>query len=614
MIKIVLISLLTIITFFPKTGYCDDAIVLKYSTQIEVLEKKCIQTVTTIVQINNSKGDQYTNFHIPYSDNCKLKKLTGEIRDSNNLTIRKLTNKDITTSSQFDNSTFYNDNFVKQFSLKHNKYPYIIECDYQYEQSPFLQIASWNPMWDDEVSTQSADLSVIFPPDFQFKTNLNNIEKPKITQTERGIIYKWQSSYSRLKANDIFSPSLYDSLPSVKIVPLHFNYIKPGSFDSWKSMGEWELSIDEGLEDLTGEEKIHIDQITEGIKDPRKIVSLLYHYLQDNTRYILVDIDLGGLQPYPASYVCKNKFGDCKALTNYMKAMLAYKGIKSNKVDVSAGVIARKFYTDFPSQQFNHVFLAVPFLNDTIWLECTSNSSPFNYIGASTQNRQILWTEPNKSRLLKTPALKKEDVTSIKNYHFSKPDINQKIILEASFKLRGDSFNEITYINKNWSEKEKKEHFNAFFEFKNYQSVQYQIISVDRDSSFVVFKTKGTCNTLFHSVGEYTKVDLPPMGLPVFEKVKDRESSVKIDVPLAQIDTILYDLNSNLVELKSEKQLVLESIYGKLEMNLSVNDGCLKIIRKHEIPVQEVALAQYKDFYDFINKLIEKGGSIYIKP
>lgn len=611
--KIILITIFAFLFFPPITGLCADAIVLKYSTNIDVSAKKCIQTKTVIIQINNTKGDKYSNFNIGYSDSYKLKKLTGEIRDLNSSTIRKLTNKDIKTTSSFDYSTFYNDNFVKRFSLKHNRYPYIVEVEFQHEISPYIYVANWFPLWDTDISTKAADLIVTFPAGFEFKINDINIGLPEMNETEKGKTYKWTSSFASIKTDDIFAPSLIDSLPSVSIVPLYFNYIKPGSFESWKAMGEWKMEIDKGLDNLTDKEKMTIDQITNGINDTRKIISVLYHYLQDNTRYVNVNIELGGLEPYPASYVCDNRFGDCKALTNYMKAMLSYKGISSNKVFVHAGDIPEKIHTEFPSQQSNHVILALPLTNDTIWLECTSNYLPVNYLGSFTQNRPVLWIEPNNSRIILSPALKKEEVTSILSYKFSSNEINQTTKLTASFKLRGEPFEKVTSIMKNWSEKDKRDYFNSFLGFKNFQAEHYQVIPTERDSCFIDFETMGVCNSPYQTVGEYIKVELPSLHLPVFEKVKDRQTAVNIYMPLAQIDTLTYDLTPATFELETLDNILIESSFGKFEMKTSSQNGQINVVRKYIIPTQIIPFEKYKDFYDFISEMKVKGGSVFIK-
>ncbi len=612
--KMTLIFIFAICLFVPFIGFCDDAVVLKYTTKIDVSSEKCIQTENVIIQVNNAKGDKYVDFVIDYSSNAKLKNLTGELRDIHSTVIRKLKKSDIKTTSKFDHFLFYNDNLAKRFSLKHNVYPYIVEVEFEHVISPYIYVAKWFPVWNTEINTQKAVLSVTVPEDYKLKINQVAVDSPSKQVAEKGVTYIWSSSYTSSNSEDIFATPLVDILPLVSVVPQNFYYIKPGSFDSWKAMGEWNLELDKGLDELPSEEKMTIDHLTDGIEDSRQIVRELYHYLQDNTRYVAVNIDLGGLEPYPASYVCENRFGDCKALTNYMKAMLSYKGIPSYKVFVRAGETPEKIHTDFPSHQANHVILAVPLANDTIWMECTASYLPFNYLGTFTQNRPVFLVEPNRSRIIHSPALTEEEVTSVLSYRFTINENDPKVRLSALFKLRGEAFEYFKGQSGSWTEKEKHNAFNELIPFKNYKVDEYEVMPVHRDSSFFILETTGTCNSPYQTVGEFVKVDLPSMNLPVFEKVKDRELPLDFYVPLAQIDTLFFDVPYDVLELKTPDNQAFEDEFGNFEMKIVQTSGQLCIVRKYNIYRQKISLEKYSNFYDFITEMKSSGSSIIFKP
>jgi hypothetical protein len=611
--KSIFLFLLSFFLFFHEYCYSDDAIVLKYSVSVKVAENKCIKTKALILQINNSAGDKYSIFNLEYSGSNKLNKINGEIRDINGKILRDLTNKDITTTSLFDNSTFYNDNYVKKFSLKHNVYPYIIELDLQYELSPYLSIANWSPAWDSDLSTLQSDLTVSFPHELRFRINSERVGEPLIDSTNDMVTYHWKSSYTTIKGTETFAPPINDMIPFVSIVPIQFKYVNAGSFESWRTMGDWIISLGKNLEDLTNSEKANIDEITQGISDPYQLIRILYHYMQDNTRYINVNMKQGGMISYPASYVCNNRFGDCKALTNYMKAMLAYKGIPSNKIYVESGENPDKFYSEFPSQQFDHVILAVPLQKDTLWLECTSKTLPVNYIGSFTQNRPALITEQNNSRIIRTPALSTDQLTTIASYHFSLFMNSQKAKMQSRMVLKGDQFEKVIDLVKYFNEKEKRDYLSNSIQFLNYQITNYGILSSDRDSVYRIFQSEGTCTSPIQSIGEFLKVTLPPLGLPVLEKVKDRVSPVRINQPIIAIDTIYYDFDKESVKFHGSDKILLKGNFGMMELNSSINNNILKVVRKYELFGQKIPLDQYKPFYDFINKINSDGTTIFLE-
>jgi hypothetical protein len=86
-----------------------------------------------------------------------------------------------------------------------------------------------------------------------------------------------------------------------------------------------------------------------------------------------------------------------------MFSILKEAGIKSCYTVVRAGQNANYITEDFPSQQFNHAILFVPLKNDTVWLECTSQTDPAGYMGGFTGNRYALAVNETGGTLVRTP-------------------------------------------------------------------------------------------------------------------------------------------------------------------------------------------------------------------
>ncbi len=179
-----------------------------------------------------------------------------------------------------------------------------------------------------------------------------------------------------------------------------------GSMASWKDYGIFMYELFKGRDVLPEPVLLEVRRIAGEAGQGRARIDALYRYLQTNMRYVSVQLGIGGWQPFDAQYVSEKKYGDCKALTNFMKAVLKAADIEAYPALIYSGRLDYEVQEDFTIPKFNHVILYVP--AEDYWLECTSNHFPPNYVGQSNSGRNTMLITPTGGKLLRTPELSSE--------------------------------------------------------------------------------------------------------------------------------------------------------------------------------------------------------------
>jgi len=591
-----------------------DAEVIRYATFCEYGSGKLTQTDSITVQINNRFGDKYSEISIPYSKNERISDLDAWIENMDGSVVRVLKKSDVIDKSAISDISLYEDNYNKCFELTHNVYPYKIVYTYKTTYRNFIAIASWSPILYNEIPTQRAKLKVQLPKNIPYYKYGNNIsEGYRKDSNENNIILQWTSSYIKPIKKEIFSqPEQFK--PYVIVAPLHFQYGIEGSIKDWESFGDWQYRLIKDLDILPDEENSTISKLIYGVTDKKEIVKILYHYLQDHTRYINVSIGIGGLKPYPASYVAENKYGDCKALTNYMKAMLSYVGIESHYTTVFASEQPHAFIKSFAGPQFNHVVLAIPLEKDTIWLENTLNTNPFGYMGTFTQNREALWVSKEHSKLVRIPALTKEN--NLVSYKLAFDlNLNKSALVTLNISFKGRDYEMFNQLHSDFNEEDKNTIIHNFMPFDNYEVVNWELKKPQRDSARIELKAKLNLNKFLKPLGDEYYFSIYPSRIPLFSKPATRTLPVALPYPVYNADTLIYNLPVG-YELKTRFEPVsIITPFGKYELLLNVINGKIMITKKFELFLGTYSLKQYPDFYSFLQSVKDiEEKKIIIKP
>lgn len=365
--------------------------------------------VTKVITVLHQDGKDYADFYISGDKFRELSSFSGIIYNAFGKEIKKIKKGDLSTSNLIlDN--IVDDAYTTYYKYTPPNYPYTIK--YQYEikyKNGIIAYPYFSPISGRLISCEKSEFTIDIPSslNLRYKENYkSNIEQ----ETKEGrTIYKVSSSNLKAIPKENYTPIAAEIYPRVYFSPSDFCYDQHcGNMDNWNIYGAWltELLKDRDILPENLVQEIH--QLISTAKDDREKVKILYEYMQSKTRYFYVGYGIGGFQPLTAGFVAKNNYGDCKALSNYMKAILKTVGITSYYTEIGE----KNIYEDYPNFfQTDHVILSVPLQNDTIWLECTSQKLPFGYThsGIAGHNAILIKEDERKGVFVRLPAYKDED-------------------------------------------------------------------------------------------------------------------------------------------------------------------------------------------------------------
>jgi hypothetical protein len=578
-------------------GY--DAVLVAQRTEIEVVNKTLIRKYFYKVMINNRAGEEFARIAIPYSALEKVSHLDAYITDAMGARIKKLDKNEITERSAISSLSLYEDDYVLEFALKHTTYPYTLVYSFQTEQSQFLCLDNWTPVLDGRIPTLDAKLVVKVPIGYEIAYRSNEVNAPIITKLDDQVIYAWASDYLHPLSVDNQTPSLGGYFPFVALVPVQFRFGLSGSFATWTTFGNWLNDLLEGLDDLPENEIKRIRERTYGMEESREKIRALYHDLQDETRYINISVETGGMMPFPASEVAVNKYGDCKALTNYLKSQLRCIGIESFYTLVHAGSPTQHIDTTFPSQQFNHVVLYVPLPHDTIWLDCTSRG-PFNYLGTFTQNRPVFVADAGRSYFLTTPALRSSDVHEARHINIATPDdLGSAIYVKGAY--RGRMFELLQELDYSHGADDQFNYIRDEIAPKGHELKRYTLSRDDRDSLYILLDYEAVASNIYLDYGDDIVVRNIPFGIPVYEKPVDRKWPLRIDCPISMSDTLVYAIPDGIGMCKTRENQVLSCPFGQYSIAFEYRGNEVVVTKHFLLYAGHYPMSEYESFYTFIS-------------
>ncbi len=359
------------------------------------------QTIT----IKDERGARLADFVCSVGNGDRLTFVRGTVTDEAGKTIYKFKGNELkrTEYSEYlsiDESIYY-------MEYTPNVYPVRITYEWTIDYNDrIVEFPHFSPQMDYDVSVGKARYTLTAPEEMGMRYYLQNIPHDAVAVNShegKETFILETDSLPPLRKEPYAKP--FDEICSRAVfAPSEFVYCGTrGRLDSWRDYGLWEYGLIDGTEILPEEARRYVHKMTDGLTGAREKVEVLYRELAKNTRYVAILLGIGGQKPAHASSVWKGGYGDCKGLTNYMRAMLKETGIESYYVTVNTE--KPRLIPDFASVgQLNHAVLEIPLENDTLWVECTNPQYPLGYIHEGIAGHDAVEISQRGGRVVRIPA------------------------------------------------------------------------------------------------------------------------------------------------------------------------------------------------------------------
>lgn len=565
------------------------------------------ENIRKVITVLDKEGEDQAYLNISYTTNDMIIIKHIILYDGSGKSMGKVKLSEVYDGPAYINATLYSDYRHKYYGPDCAFYPFTIEYEYTKYLDNLLSYGLWLPVNDYNISIEKANLTVKYPNTITLRRKENNV-KSNLTFNEREKlnVEVWELHNLKAIEEEPFDVSLLLRTQSVYLMPTELIYEKyAGKADTWEEYGAWIKSLYIGRDQLADVEKIRVAKLLEGVSDTLEQIKTLYKYLQDNTRYVAVFLGIGGFQPYDAKTVFETGYGECKALSNYMHALLKFAGLESFPALVSAGRNMIPVYSGFPNfNQFNHVILCVPFRKDTIWLECTSQRMPFGFLGDFTDDRDALLITDDGGKFARTTSYSAAENERICKAYISVDSAGTAICtINTSYKgLQYDDLSGFLYSEypdqKDW-----------LYRNSELPSAQISEFTVTENRNGKVPRADITQTVISRNYGSFTGpyLMLPLNKInsqkPVPKMLKPRRSDIFIDRPSVDYDTIVFQIPDNYIVDAIPSGNSINSVFGEYSNTVSLKDNEITFTRRCLINQGQFNPDEYKKFFDFVNAI-----------
>jgi Domain of Unknown Function with PDB structure (DUF3857)/Transglutaminase-like superfamily len=293
----------------------------------------------------------------------------------------------------------------------------VIGYEVEYELKPYFLVDAWD--FQDTVPVSEARFTLRLPSGWSYDSTW--INHANVSPATSG------SSEWNWSINDIEAIRVEKDMPPWRGIAgrMAVGLVPPGGkgagIKSWNEIGAWYSGLTTGRRDASPAIKQKVAELTLSAASPLAKMQALATFVQNDIRYVAIELGIGGHQPHAATEVFVHRYGDCKDKATLLSAMLSTIGVESYYVMINTERGAVSAATP-PNLYFNHAILAIalpaeidaktlvariahPKLGQLLFFDPTDALTPFGALSGALQANYGMLVTQGGGELVELPQL-----------------------------------------------------------------------------------------------------------------------------------------------------------------------------------------------------------------
>ena len=215
----------------------------------------------------------------------------------------------------------------------------VVAYEYEQRDARYTKESTW--YFQDSIPHVSQSFTLELPVGYRYETNWAHHDSGQVIELEHQR-YRWEMNAT--PGIDLERVPMHPSeFAMAGRMTVHYGPVgdTAAPLGSWQEIGVWFEGLTRDRLNATPEIAAKAAELTAGKTDFYDKAEAIGEFVQQQVRYFVIEMGIGGYQPHPAGDIFHNRYGDCKDKATLLSAMLSSVGVHSAlmMVDHRRGVV-----------------------------------------------------------------------------------------------------------------------------------------------------------------------------------------------------------------------------------------------------------------------------------